>query len=115
MTRLGASRWLYVFAVVALAMVAWVVLDGEQHLLSTAPAPVSVDVQAVLMPRDDVGGTPNYLYIVMLPDGTLAHYSSEQVYKARDRIVVLYSRGRLTGRVRLTTPPADADKANDRR
>lgn len=110
MTKRGTSRWIYLVSALGLALVAWVVLDGERHLFSTAPTPVSVEVRAVLLPRDDNGGTPYYLYIVTLPDGAVANYNSERVYRPGDRIAVLYSRGKLTGRIRLTTPAADAER-----
>ena len=44
-TRAG-SRWIYLSAALGLALVAWVMLDGERHLFSTAPTPVSVEVRA---------------------------------------------------------------------
>ena len=115
MTKRGNSVWIYLASGVALATVGWVILGGEQNLFSTAPAPVSVEVQTVVMSRPDDSGPPSYLYTVTLPDGTRAPYHSQRIYRPGDRVVVLQSRGKLTGRILLTTPAVDTYKANDRR
>ena len=106
--------WLYVMTGVTLLSLAWVILGGEQHLFSTPSSPVLVEVQSVVAVRPDDSGPPSYVYTVSLPDGMRARYRSERPYRVGDRVTVLHSRGKLTGRILLTTPAVDTYRSNDR-
>jgi hypothetical protein len=109
------AHWsIYVITVLVVAAIGWVALGGEQNLFSTSPAPLLVEIKSVVLSRQDEG-PPSYFYTVTLPDGTAAPYRSSRMYRVGDRVTVLYSRGNLTGRVLLTTPAVDTERARDRR
>jgi hypothetical protein len=114
MSAQRTSWWLYVITGLLFLSVAWVTLGGEQHLFSTPSAPVSVEVQDVVAVRPDDSGPPSYVYTVSLPDGMRARYRSERLYRVGDRVTVLHSRGKLTGRILLTTPAVDTYRSSDR-
>jgi len=114
MSAQRTSWWLYIIAGVLLATLAWMSLGGEQHLFSTPPTPVLVEVLNAVSARPDDSGPPSYVYMVRLPDGTRARYSSERLYRAGDHITLLYSRGKLTGRILLSTPAVDTFRSSER-
>ena len=110
-----ATRWwIYVMTGFMFMAVAWLTLGGEQHLFSTTPAPMLVEVETAVL-SEQAEGPPSYLYTVTLPDGTRAPYNSVRRYNVGDRITVIHSRGKLTGRVLLTTPAVDGQRGSDRR
>ena len=110
----GASWSLYLITAIIVGAVAWATLGGEQNLFSTAPTPVLVEVQDVLAAQPDDSGPPDYIYTVSLPDGARARYRSGRIYRAGDRVTLLYSRGKLTGRILLTTPALDTPRSSGR-
>jgi len=73
-----------------------------------------VEVQSVDAVRPDDSGPPSYLYAVRLPDSSRARYRSLRLYRVGDRVTVLFSRGKLTGRILLTTPAVDTYRSHDR-
>jgi hypothetical protein len=99
---------------VLLVAVVWMSVGGEQHLFSTRPAPVQVEVLTAVAARPDDSAPPSYVYVVSLPDGTRARYSSERLYRPGDRITLLFSRGKLTGRILLSTPAVDTFRSSER-
>ena len=89
-------------AVVAILVV--IAVGGESTFLSTPSAPVEVSVLRVdgVDPPNDAPAY--YRYSVQLPDGAVARYTSPDVHRVGDKVVVMRSRGRLTGRIQLTRP-----------
>ena len=79
-------------------------LGGETTFLSTPATPVEVIVARVdsVAPPND--GPAGYQYAVTMPDGSIVRYTSPAAHRVGDRVVVMQSRGRLTGRVLLRRP-----------
>jgi hypothetical protein len=85
-----------------------VILLGESTIFSTVAEPVVVSVMrvdGVSPPRRHIPAL--YRYFVRLPTGGEARYVSQDVHHVGDQVVVLASRGLLTGRINLTKPPGD--------
>jgi hypothetical protein len=80
-----------------------VALLGGERLLSTDPEPVEI---TIVSRYGAIAGeeAPSFRYGVVLPDGSPAHYWSERVHTVGDRLTVLVSRGRITGRILLSEP-----------
>ena len=98
------TPWGLTLSVVAVAVVIVVLSMGGERLLSTSPEPAVVRIVSRdgVLPSDD--GPPSFRYGVALENGALAHYWSEHVHNVGDRLTVLASRGRLTGRIVLSEP-----------
>ncbi len=80
-----------------------VALLGGERLLATDPEPIEVRIvsrHGVLASEE----APSFRYGVVLPDGSPAHYWSDRVHAVGDRLTVLVSRGRITGRILLSEP-----------
>jgi hypothetical protein len=97
------SFWLYVVVAIMFVGVAWVTLGGEQNFLSTAPVLAKVEVLEVLAAESNEG-PPTYWYRVRLSEGVETRYRSAQVYRVGDHVTLLWSRGKVTGRILLTAP-----------
>src|SRR5262245_9151520 len=80
-----------------------VLLGGELHFFSTPAESTVVEVIARHGARQGEG-LPSHSYTVLLADRTTVGYESSRVWQVGDRLQVLYSRGRLTGRVLLSGP-----------
>ncbi len=103
----GPSRALVFFTSIAVAGILLVIgLGGESTFLSSPSSPVEVSVVRVegVDPPNDAPAY--YRYSVRLPDGAVARYTSPDVLRVGDSLVVMQSRGRLTGRIHLTRPRA---------
>jgi hypothetical protein len=98
--------WAIVAAIGTVLLVAWVAVPGfETHFLSGPAQPVTVAVVSVDRVEHPDEETPRYFhYRVRLPDGGQARFSSQQLFRVGDSFVVMYAKGRLTGRVNLSTP-----------
>ena len=83
-----------------------VTIGGESTFLSTTSEPVEVSVLRVdgVDPPNDAPAY--YRYLVRLPDGAEVRYASPDTHRVGDRVLVMQSRGRVTGRIHLTSPRA---------
>ena len=103
------SRTLLVFILLAILGVVVAGLGGESTFLATTSRPVEVTVARVdgVDPPDDAPA--HYRYLVTLPDGAAVRYESPDVHHVGDRVMVMQSRGRITGRILLTRPRVTKD------
>jgi hypothetical protein len=104
----SGSSWklLIGIGVAVVGVIAVVTLGGESTFLSTPARPVEVVIggaESVAPPND---APADYRYAVRMPDGSTARYTSPDVHRVGDRLRVMESRGRLSGRTRLTRPRA---------
>ncbi len=56
-------------------------------------------------------GPTSYVYRVTLPDGRQGLHRSQRVYRVGEHVKLLYSRGKVTGRILLTAPAVRRDEA----
>ena len=99
------SRTLLAIAVLAVvAIMLLVTLGGEGTYFSSPAQPVKVSVQRIdgVSPPNDAPA--DYRYFVTLPDGREARYMSPDRHRVGDTVIVLQSRGLITGRTQLARP-----------
>lgn len=102
-----ASRALFGFVALAvLALLTALVLGGESILFASDSEPDKVTVVRIdgVDPPNDTRAY--YRYWVRLPDGAEARYTSPDVHRVGETILVMKSRGRITGRIHLSQPRA---------
>jgi hypothetical protein len=109
--------WVVLGAIGTLLLVALVAVPGfETYFLSGPSQPMKVLVIAVESVAHPDEETPRYFHFrVRLPDGTQARFSSQQLFRVGDSLIVMYARGRLTGRVNLSTPAGEAASTSSRK
>jgi hypothetical protein len=98
------NHWMDALLVAAAGGLVALSFGGERLLLSTPPLRVPVTVQRVDAMHQDDSAPPTYSYAVLLPDGTIASYLSPRLHRQGDRLTLLLSRGRLTGRNLMSGP-----------
>lgn len=77
----------------------------EQHVLTTAPQETLVTITRIegTAPADEEH-PERFRYIVALPDGSEARFSSERLYAVGTRLQAMVSRNRITRRQHVNGP-----------
>ena len=83
-----------------------VTIGGESTFLSTTSEPVEISVLRVDGVDPPSDAPAYYRYLVRLPVGVEVRYTSPDAHRVGDRVLVMQSRGRVTGRIHLTSPRA---------
>ena len=106
-TDSGSSRKVLIaVSLTIVGVIGAITFGGESTFLSTPARPVEVIIaraDSIAPPNDSPA---NYRYAVRLPDGSVTRYTSPDVHRVGDRVRVMESRGKLSGRIRLTRPRA---------
>ena len=110
-TRRMLGKTLQVIAAAAVLAVVLLLILGpgfEENFLSTPASFVEVSIVSLnaTTGADEDGRPTTFRYTARLPDGSEARFSSRRGYREGDRVVVLASRGRITGILRLRDPIA---------
>jgi hypothetical protein len=102
----GGSPWrIAVGTLIALGLAgAFAAVVFELHLFSGPATATPVTITAVerITPGDE--SPPHIVYVVKLPDGGTARFTSERVYRPGTRLTAMVARGGITGRT-LVGPP----------
>ena len=85
---------------------AWACLIFEHVLFASPAAPAVVTITTIETAHAGGEGPASLRYRVALADGSAALFATPNVYAVGDRLSAMVSRGRVTGRVFVTSPYA---------